>query len=124
MIEFKIDDKGIVLIEPISSLTSDDFRHLRETVDSYLEANPKVHGLLIHSKEFPGWENFASLTAHIRFVRDHHEKIERVALVTDSSMGSMVETLAKHFVGAKVRHFPFADLEDAKDWLEAVEDQA
>lgn len=122
MIEFQIEDNGIVLVEPISSLTSDDFRRLSDAVDARLEKQPALRGLLIHSKEFPGWENFASLVAHIRFVRDHHKKVERVALVTDSSLGSMIEMLAKHFVGAKVRHFPYADLEVAKDWIESDEE--
>ncbi len=93
---------------------------LSEAVDAYLAEHPSIRGLLIHSREFPGWESFAGLTAHIRFVHDHHHKVERMALVTDSSMGSMIETLTKHFVAAKVRHFPFADLEDAMDWLEAA----
>jgi len=123
MIEFQIEDTGIVLIEPISSLTSDDFRRLSEAVDARLEEQPAIRGMLIHSKEFPGWENFASLVAHIRFVRDHHAKIERVALVTDSSMGSMIEMLTKHFVSAQVRHFPYADLEVAKDWIESVAEE-
>lgn len=122
MIKFQIEDNGIVLIEPISSLTSDDFRRLSEAVDARLEEQPTIRGLMIHSKEFPGWENFASLVAHIRFVRDHHEKLDRVALVTDSSMGSMIEMLAKHFVAAQVRHFPYADLEVAKDWIESDKD--
>ncbi|MBN1394667.1 MAG: STAS/SEC14 domain-containing protein [Pirellulales bacterium] len=119
MIEHRITDKGIVVIEPISSLSSEDFRNLSETVDAYLAEHPTVRGLLIHSKEFPGWESFAGLTAHIRFIRDHHQQVERVALVTDSSLGSIAKTLAKHFVAAEIRHYPYADLDDAEDWLES-----
>lgn len=120
MIEHRIiEGKGIVVVEPISSLSSGDFRSLSETVDAYLAEHPAIRGLLIHSKEFPGWESFAGLTAHIRFIHDHHQKVERVALVTDSSMGSMAKTLAKHFVSAEVRHYPYADLDDAMEWLES-----
>ena len=120
MIEHRIiEGKGIVVVEPISSLSSGDFRSLSETVDAYLAEHPTIRGLLSHSKEFPGWESFAGLTAHIRFINDHHQKVERVALVTDSSMGSMAKTLAKHFVSAEVRHYPYADLDDAMEWLES-----
>ncbi len=119
MIEHRIiEDKGIVVVEPVSSLTSGDFRELSESVDAYLADHPAMDGMLIHSKEFPGWESFAGLTAHIRFVRDHHQKIKRVAIVTDSSMGSVAKTLAKHFTAAEVRHYPYADLDDAMEWLE------
>jgi hypothetical protein len=37
----------------------------------------KLHGVLIGSKGFPGWENVGGFTAHM-----HHLKVERVAIVT------------------------------------------
>ncbi len=79
--------------------------------------NDKLHGLLIISATFPGWDSFAAFATHIRFVRDHHHKIEKVAIVTDSVIGRLAESLADHFVNAEIRHFP-SDLEkEAKTWL-------
>ena len=78
---------------------------------SALSEHPK--GMLIHAEAFPGWENFAGLAAHIRFVRNHHQKIERVALVTDSPVARVAEAVAEHFIAAEIEHFPFADYEKA-----------
>jgi len=53
----------------------------------------------------------------MHFVREHHKKVERVAIVTDSQFAGIAESLGKHFTSAEIRHFPFADDVKALDWL-------
>ena len=69
------------------------FAGVSTVVDSYLTEHAKLRGVLVYAKAFPGWENFGGLTAHMHFVFDHHKKVERVAIVTDSPIGSMAESL-------------------------------
>jgi hypothetical protein len=57
------------------------------------------------------------MVTHLRFVQDHHKRVKKVALVTDSHIGDVAERLASHFVAAKVRHFPGAQLEQARQWI-------
>ncbi|MEO8397912.1 MAG: STAS/SEC14 domain-containing protein, partial [Chloroflexota bacterium] len=80
----------------------------------------KLRGVLIHSKAFPGWEDFGGFTAHLRFVREHHEKVARVAIATDSPLAGILESLGKHFISAEVKHFPYMDKAKALDWLRAA----
>ena len=89
-------------------------------VDSYLSDHAKLHGLLIHSRSFPGWENFGAFTEHMHFVSEHHKKVERIAVVTDSSIVVIAESLVKHFTSAEISHFPFADDTKALAWLKAA----
>jgi hypothetical protein len=89
------------------------------TFDDIL-AHPKLHGVLIHAKGFPGWENFGGFTAHMHFVREHHKMVERVAIVTDSPVAGIAQSLARHFTSADVMNFPFPDDAKALDWLEAA----
>ncbi len=118
MLEFTIlKPEGIVVLKPDASLTVEDFAALRTSVDAYLADHASLRGVLIHAKAFPGWENFAGFTAHMRFVRNHEQKIERVALVTDSPLARVAEALVKHFVAAEIKRFPFADYELALNWL-------
>jgi hypothetical protein len=112
-----LQPEGILLLKPDASLSKEDFAGLSASVDAYLADHPSLHGVLIHAKAFPGWENFAGFIAHMRFVRSHHQKIERVALVTDSHAASVGEALGKHFIAAEIKHFPFADFETALTWL-------
>jgi hypothetical protein len=57
------------------------------------------------------------MAAHFRFVRDHHKRIRKVAVVTDSVLGSVAERLAAHFVSAEIRRFSAGDVEAAKQWI-------
>jgi hypothetical protein len=118
MLEYTIlKPEGILVLKPRESLNKEDFAGISASVDTYLADHASLHGVLIHAEAFPGWENFAGFTAHIRFVRDHHQKIERVALATDSPIARVAEALAKHFAAAEIKHFPFADYEKALSWL-------
>ena len=73
--------EGILVLKPHAPLSKEDFAGVSAAVDAYLSDHAKLHGVLIHSKGFPGWENFGGFNAHMHFVRDHHKKVERVALV-------------------------------------------
>lgn len=121
MLDYSImTPEGILVLKPDAPLSREDFSNLGGTVDSYLSDHPKLRGVLIHSRGFPGWESFGGFTAHMHFVREHHKKVERVAIVTDSYFAGMAESLGKHFTSAEIRHFPFADNAKALEWLEAA----
>jgi tRNA U38,U39,U40 pseudouridine synthase TruA len=79
-----------------------------------------VNGIIIHTKAFPGWEDFSAFQHHMKFVKDHHRRIRRVAVVTDSKLGSIVPNIARHFVSADIKHFEYEDMESAKTWIKGV----
>lgn len=62
-------------------------------------------------------KSLGAVAAHFRFVRDHHRRITKVALVTDAALGNIAERLASHFVSATIRHFPAGQLEAAEQWI-------
>jgi hypothetical protein len=113
--------EGILVLKPNAPLTKGDFSGLGAAVDSYLSDHAKLQGVLISSKLFPGWENFSGFTAHMHFVREHHKQVERLAVVTDSRLAGMAESLGNHFTSAEVKHFPFVDEAKALDWLKSAE---
>lgn len=118
MLNFSImNPEGILSITPKAPLSKDDFASLSAFVDSYLSDHAKLHGVLIHSKDFPGWENFGGFIAHMHFVGEHHKRVERIAVATDSMIAGIAESIGNHFTSAEVRHFPFADDAKALDWL-------
>jgi hypothetical protein len=118
MIEHTLDTAHAILyVRPQGALQKIDFAELAKTVDPYIEQTGDLAGIIIQTPSFPGWENLGAMAAHFHFVRDHHRHIRKVALVTDSALGSVAEHLASHFVSAEIRHFPVAHLEDAKLWV-------
>ena len=112
------ESEGIVVVQPEQMLgfSVDDFKQLTDRVDHYLEDHDMLRGLVIVTRNFPGWEDFKAFISHVRFVRDHHRTIGKVAIVSDSRFLSTAPYLADHFVDAKIRHFDFADIEEAKAW--------
>lgn len=110
-------DKGILILTPEGPLEKTDFEALGREVDPYIETQGKLNGLLISVKSLPGWKDFAALVSHLRFVKDHHQKIKKVAAVTDSGFLSILPHIANHFVAADVRHFDFRDKDRALNWL-------
>ena len=71
---------------------------------------------MIHAREFPGWENLGSLLRHLRFVRDHHRKVKRLALAADTKLANLAASLGEHFARAEVKKFTFGELESAIAW--------
>ncbi len=109
--------EGILILTPGSPLESTDFETLAQEIDPYIEENGKLHGIMLDAESFPGWKDFASLVAHLRFVKNHHQKIQKIAVVSDSSFLSLAPRIASHFVQADVKHFSRSQQEEALQWL-------
>jgi hypothetical protein len=121
MIEHKLDTASSILyLWPKSAFEQSDFVQLAKTADPYIEEAGGLAGLIIEGRTFPGWESLGAMTAHFRFVKDHHKHIKKVALVTDSPMGNVAEHLASHFVSAEIKHFPSGEIEAARQWVMKV----
>ncbi|MGZ5202315.1 MAG: STAS/SEC14 domain-containing protein [Telluria sp.] len=114
--ELRQDDE-ILVLNPEGPLEAADFTMLAGLVDAHLEGNGKLRGVLILAKSFPGWKDFGALLAHLKFVKAHHQVIEKVAVVADGAVANIMPNLANHFVHAQVRHFDLVREEDAWEWL-------
>jgi len=51
-------------------MKADDFRQIAPQVDSLIDASG-----------FNGWENIAAFENHAGFVKDHQQKVERIAVI-------------------------------------------
>jgi hypothetical protein len=111
--------ESILIIMPGGPLKSTDFEKLAQEVDPYIKENGKLNGLMIYTKSFPGWDNFVAFLSHIKFVKNHHQKIKKIAAVTDGSFISILPQVANHFIQAEVRHFDYDDKDAALNWLKA-----
>ena len=105
------------LIEPEGPLTKADFEAIADQVDPIIASKRELDGLVIKTREFPGWESFGDVVAHFRFIRNHHEAIKKVALVTDARVADIFPALVNHFVKAEVKHFAFDDYDAAVAWI-------
>ena len=109
--------EGILVLHPERPLEAADFIAITHQVDNYLEVHGKLHGVLIHAKSFPGWKGFSALLAHLKFLKEHLHRIEKVAVVADGVLANIMPNIANHFVLAQVRNFEFPREKDAWGWL-------
>ena len=118
MIFYDLDENtGVLAVRPEGKLETQDFLTLSEVVDLYIKKKGGLNGIVIVTKKFPGWVDFSGMIEHMKFVRNHHRKIAKVAIVTDSKIADVAESLGKHFVKASIKHFSFEELESAKRWI-------
>jgi len=61
-----LETEGILILRPEAPLESADFQRVAQEIDPYIEANGKLHGVMIDAESFPGWKDFAAMVAHLK----------------------------------------------------------
>lgn len=113
-------DGDVLKVRPDGPITTEDVAALTQTVDGYLTTHPKIDGVMVHTRTFPGFASLGSFADYARFIADHHTRVQRVALVTDFPLAPVAEFMANHVVGVQMRHFPFAEDKAALAWLKST----
>jgi len=111
-----LESRDLLIVEPHGKLGVESFEALAATVDPWLEAGHELRGLVVHARKFPGWETIGAFLRHVHFVREHHRKIQRVALCVDGALAKLAPSLVEIFVAAEIRHFEYSQLDQALDW--------
>ncbi len=117
-----LEDEGMLIVTPEGPLSSEDFETVSREVDPYIQRKGNLSALVIEAPSFPGWKDFGGLISHFRFVHDHHRKIKRVAVISNSKFLSIAPHLVTHFVAAQIRHFPENERQAAFDWARGSSD--
>ena len=110
-------DGEVLVVQPGGPITRDDVTSLTQTADEYLAAHSKIAGVLVETRKFPGFASVGAFADYARFIADHHARVRRLALVTDSALAPVAEFMANHVVGLEMRHFRFAESATALIWL-------
>src|SRR5438067_11574455 len=115
MLEHHLDTAtGILHLQPKGALEKEDFAKLAQTVDPYIEKQGQLSGIIVDAPKFPGWYSFGAMAAHNRFVRDHNKKAQKIAGLTDATLGNLAEKFASHFAAPTIKHFHAAETKAAE----------
>ena len=115
-------DRSIMIIRPGGRLDKSDFEHIEREFDQLPRLEGKINGLLIDARAFPGWSNRAAFARHIRFIKDHHSRVRRIAAVSDAIILRIFAAIAKYLVSAELRYFSLYEKDRALDWLQRGHD--
>ena len=83
--------ESMLTIRLHNAVTEADILLLIPKVDEYLEHHKRLAGIMLISKDWAGWESFAALRATMTFLSGHHNKISRIALVTNSVLADLMK---------------------------------
>ena len=58
---------GLAILEPDGKLSESDFQVATEIIDPYIRETGKLNGLIIHTRDFPGWDSFSAMIWRLIF---------------------------------------------------------
>ncbi len=124
MLNYQFLPDGILMLNPSEPFEAADFVALTSDVDAYLKQHGVLHGVLIRAKSFPGWKDLDAMISHLKFLKEHLKKIEKIAVVADGTFANVIPKIANYVVHAQVQHFDLTRESDAVAWLEETADTA
>lgn len=108
---------GILVLEPKAPLEEADFAAVAAEVEPYIAEHGSLPGLLLYAQSFPGWVNLEAALAHVRFIESHHQKVRRIAVVSDNPLLAEMPKFIAHLVHPEIKHFAESANDAALDWL-------
>ena len=118
MLQFEhLSDPNILVITAEGPLEEADFAKFAEQIETKRLSQRSPTRLMIRTDAFPGWDSFQAFATHLKFVSEHHQQIERIAIVTDSELLKIMPRVASVLVHPKIKQFDVGKLDEAMAWL-------
>jgi hypothetical protein len=116
MIKTEMISANALRITIPETLKADDFRQLAPQIDSLISQHGKIR-LLIDASGFNGWENIEAFETHFGFVKNHQQKVERIAVIVGHDWQHWLIGTIRMFVHPEVRAFDRSHESEALEWV-------
>jgi hypothetical protein len=103
------------IIAPVK-LKVGDFRQIAPQIDSLIQQHGKIR-LLIDASGFRGWENIAAFESHAGFIKNHHRRIERVAIIAAHDCHHWLIVAVRMCLHPEVRAYDKSHESEALRWI-------
>jgi len=100
-------------------LKADDFHQLMPQIDALISQQGKIR-LLIDASGCNGWENIAAFESHAGFVKEHQQKVERIAVIIAHEWQRWLVGAVRMFVHPQVKAYDQSEASEALQWVTAV----
>ncbi|WP_172592411.1 SpoIIAA family protein [Nitrosomonas supralitoralis] len=112
-----IENAGnLIEIKIKNTLQTDDFMALGEKADKLIDEYGSIR-VLMNAEDFNGWENTDAAEKHFSFVKAHHVKVERLAIIAGHMWQHWIAAMARVFMHPEIKVFDKNQLEAARNWL-------
>ena len=116
MIKTEIISANALKILAPEKLKADDFIHIAPQVDSLILQHGQIR-LLIDASACNGWENISAFENHARFIKNHQQKVERIAVIVGHEWQHWLIGAVRMFVHPEVRAYDKSKANEAQKWL-------
>ena len=116
MIKTDIISGNVLRITAPDKLKADDFRQIAPQVDSIISRYGKVR-LLIDASGFNGWENIEAFENHAGFVKNHQQKVDRIAVIVAHDWQRWLVGAVRVFLHPEVRAYDKGHESEALQWI-------
>jgi len=113
-------ESNIVAAKIRGELQASDWNDVAPIIDKQITEHGKIN-LLLDATDFDGWENLNAAKNHLSFVKNHHNKIQRVAVIAGKRWQHWIAAAASVFVNADLKIFAEDLAYKAQEWLQGNE---
>jgi SpoIIAA-like len=97
-------------------MKSEDIHEIAPQIDVLIRERGQIR-LLIDASGFSGWENVATFESHATFIKSHHQKVERIAVIVAHDWQHWLIGAVRIFVHPEVRAFDKSQEGEALQWI-------
>ncbi len=119
MIEFdNSPGSNVVCVKIKDQLHAEDFGAVAPKADQLIGEHGKIR-VLLDLTDFHGWADVSAARTHFSFIKDHHHKVERIAIIAGKQWQHWIAAVVGTFVAAEEKCFDEAEADEARSWIAA-----
>ena len=112
-----LEEPGVLILRPQGELDVADFARVSSRIDPHIEKTGTLEGVMIVARHFPGWDTLSAFFSHLKFVRDRQKNVQKLAIVTNDRLLTVLPRIAKYLAAPEMRHFSMDQETEALEWL-------
>lgn len=116
MIKITKMDGDILQVTLPHKIKREDFPNIEKDVDAFIAQNKQIN-VLIDASAFSGWEDKEAFKNHMHFVKEHHHKIARLALIAAHEWQHWFAHGIGIFIHPEIKAFNKDEMDKAIAWL-------
>jgi len=116
MIVIESITSNVIKFRITDSLKVGDFSSFAPRIDALIQEKGTIR-LLLDGTLFKGWENIEAAQEHFTFIKNHHTKVEKIALIAGHTWQHWLAAFANLFIQPDIKVFDAKDTSAALKWI-------
>jgi SpoIIAA-like len=116
MIKTEVISTSALKITVPEKLEAEDVREVAPQIDALISEHRQIR-LLIDASGFGGRENGTTFETHAKFIKSHHQKVERIAVIVSHDWRHRLIGAVRTFIHPEVRAFDKSHESEALRWI-------